>query len=218
MSHTISSRLALTFLLAGALLPLAAPAQSQDSQSQTDSVAEAARRAREQKKTYPKPAPVITNDTLKPAAPASDAANPPAATPTSDSAQAPAAQAASDSSNAPAADTVSGFPAESAPAANTETNDQKAKEAAELADLKHQLDDAKKAVDLLQRELSLDQDTVYSNPNYTDDRTGQGKLTDLKQQIADKQQAVDALIARIAALEESSKGTAPAAPATPPQS
>src|SRR6266481_7302571 len=59
MSRFISLRLAVSFVLASALLPAAAFAQSQDS------VAEAARRARAQKKNSEKPAKVITDETLE---------------------------------------------------------------------------------------------------------------------------------------------------------
>src|SRR5260370_6927089 len=60
MLHRIPLRLALTVVMAATLLPAAAFAQSQDTQS----VAEAARRARAQKKTTEKPARVITDETL----------------------------------------------------------------------------------------------------------------------------------------------------------
>src|ERR1700675_794643 len=60
MLHGIPLRLALPVVLAAALLPAAAFAQSQDTQS----VAEAARRARAQKKNTEKPAKVITDETL----------------------------------------------------------------------------------------------------------------------------------------------------------
>src|SRR5258708_12261684 len=60
MLHRIPFRLALPVVLAAALLPAAAFAQSQDTQS----VAEAARRARAQKKNTEKPPKVITDETL----------------------------------------------------------------------------------------------------------------------------------------------------------
>jgi hypothetical protein len=67
MLRFIPLRLAISVVLASALLLAASFAQSQDSQS----VAEAARRAREQKKKSEKPAKVITEDDVKPATPAS---------------------------------------------------------------------------------------------------------------------------------------------------
>lgn len=199
MSHSFSLRLALAVLSTAVVLPELVHAQSQD--SQTQSVAEAARRAREQKKTSAKPAPVITDDTLKPAAPASQAASTPTPAQSSD-----AAPAASGSSKAPA------------PAASADDAKKKEKAAAELASVKQQLADAQKGLDLLQRDLALEQDNVYSKPDYKHDTEGLAKLDDLRQQIADKQQAVDALKTRLAALQESQGISATAPPATPPQS
>src|SRR6267378_6995806 len=60
MLRCITLRLALPAVLAVTLLPVAVSAQSEDSQS----VAEAARRARAQKKNPDKPAKVITDETL----------------------------------------------------------------------------------------------------------------------------------------------------------
>ncbi len=59
MSRLISLRLAVSIVLASALLPAAGFAQSQDS------VAEAARRARAQKKNSEKPVKVVTDETLE---------------------------------------------------------------------------------------------------------------------------------------------------------
>jgi hypothetical protein len=203
MSHRISLRLAFATLIAAAVVPLSTRAQSQDSQSQ--SVADAARRAREQKKAAAKqPAPVITDDTLKPSAPPAQAANAPAQSP-----EAAAAKPATGSSSAPAEQPAPGSPAEDA--------DQKAKASAELASLKEELTQAQKNLDLVQRELGLEQDNVYSKPNYASDTAGKANLDDLKRQITDKQLTVDALKTRLAALLDSLGGTAPAAPVAPPQ-
>ena len=205
MSRHISLRLAIAAILAAAVLPLAALAQSQDSPAQ--SVADAARRAREQKKAAGKqPAPVITDDTLKPAAPA-----PPEATPTPP--PAPAAQPAADSSGAPDAGAASA----GQPAANAGDTDQKTKDSPELAKLKQQVAEAQKDLELLQRELALQQDTYFSNPDHSHDLAGKAKLEAMLEQIPDKQQAVDALKTQLAALQASSGTTAPAAPNAPPQ-
>ncbi len=205
MSHRISLRLAVAALIAAAAIPLATRAQSQDSQPQ--SVADAARRAREQKKAAAKqPAPVITDDTLKPSAPPAQTANAPAP---AQSPEAAAAKPATGSSSAPAEQPAPGSPAEDA--------DQKAKASAELASLKEELTQAQKNLDLVQRELGLEQDNVYSKPNYASDTAGKTKLDDLKRQVTDKQQTVDALKTRLAALLDSLGGTVPAAPAAPPQ-
>jgi hypothetical protein len=218
MSRCIYLRLAIAAILAAAVLPLTALAQSQDPPAQ--SVAEAARRAREQKKAAAKqPAPVITDDTLKRAAPAAQAA--PASTQSPDAAPAPppapAAQPAADSSSAPDASAAPAPAGQPAPAANAGDTDQKAKDSAELAALKQQVAEAQKGLELLQRELALQQDTYISNPDHSHDIAGKAKLDAMLLQITDKQQAVDALKSQLAALQQSVGSTAPAPPTAPPQ-
>jgi hypothetical protein len=210
--------LAIAAIFAAAVLPLTTLAQSQDSPA--PSVADAARRAREQKKgAVRQPAPVITDDTLKPAAPAAQAANAPA--PSREAAPAPspapAVQPAADSSgalDASAAPTPAGQPA---PAAHAGDTDPKAKDSAELATLKQQVADAQKDLELLHRELALQQDTYFSNPDHSHDLAGKAKLEAMLEQITDQRQAVDALKTQLAALQASSGTTAPAAPIAPPQ-
>ncbi len=216
MSRRISLRLAIAALTAASVVPLSTSAHAQDSQSQ--SVADAARRAREKKKAAEKqPAPVITNDTLKPAAPAAQEANAPGPAPAPTSEAAPAV--APTSAAQPAADTSGAQDANAAPApaANASDADQKAKASGELADLKQQLAEAQKAAELLLRELALEQDRVYSKPNYASDTAGKAKLDALKLQLADKQQVVDALKSQLAALQASAGSNAPAPPSAPPQ-
>ena len=218
MSRRISLRLAIAAIFAAALHPLATLAQSQD--SPTQSVAEAARRAREQKKAAAKqPAPVITDDTLKPAAAAQAAnASAPAQSPEAASAPpAPAAQPAADSSGTPDTNAAPAPAGPPAPAANAGDTDQKAKDSAELAALKQQVADAQKGLELLQRELALQQDTYLSNPDHSHDLAGKAKLDAMLAQITDKQQAVEALKTQLAALLASSGTTAPPAPTAPPQ-
>src|SRR5271156_1264558 len=97
MSSRISLRLAIATLAAASVFPLTAFGQSQDQPA--DSVAEAARRTREQKKAAAakQPAPVITDDTLKPSAPPAPEANAPAPAPTNGAP--PAAQSSANSAN-----------------------------------------------------------------------------------------------------------------------
>ena len=220
MPRCVCLRLAIAAIFAAAVLPLTALAQSQDSPA--PSVADAARRAREQKKAAAKqPAPVITDDTLKPAAPAAQAANAPVPAQSSEAApappRAPAAQPAADSSDAPDASAAAAPAGQPAPAANAGDADQKAKESAELATLKQQVADALKDLDLLQRELALQQDTYLSNPDHSHDLPGKAKLDAMLAQITDKQQAVDALKTQLAALQASSGSATPPAPIAPPQ-
>ena len=202
MSKTISLRLAMPLLIA-ALMPIAASGQSQD--SQTQSVAEAARKAREQKKASAKPVPVITEDNLKPPTPAEKAVEAAADVQAAANPAAPA-DAAKPGSKSDAA--------QGAQKADDEAKKKKAK--AELDGLKEQLATAKKSLDLLQRELALDQDTFLSNPYHDRDTAGHAKLDGIKQQISDKQQEVDVLKTRIAALVELLGTEATTTPASSP--
>jgi len=193
MLRFISLRMTISAVLAAALLPAAAFAQSQDSQS----VAEAARRAREQKKTAAKPARVVTDDDVKPAARASSESTP------ASGAQASPASAAG---NPPAAQAPAGSSGAQGP--------KDEKNAKEIAALKEEIKQALNDLDVLQRQLSLEQDTYLSNPDYAHDTTGKAKVDGIKLQTGDKQQELDRLKARLAELQSSQSGS----PATPPKS
>jgi len=169
-------------MLAAALVPVAF-SQSQDSQS----VAEAARRAREKKKDAAKPAKVITDETLdvKKGDVQSAVAEEPKI--------AGASEANQPQSNAGAAP--------SSTQAKDEKMDEKVKK--EIAAVKEQLKEALGDLDLLQRENRLDQDTYYSQPNYASDTAGKQKLADEQQQISDKRQEIERLKAKLADLQRS---------------
>jgi hypothetical protein len=183
-------------LAVGVSLPIAAVAQSQDPQSQQSgsqdsSVAEAARRSREKKKNPPNPAKsakVITDDDLDkrnfpPGNEGLNVGSVPKLETGPPSAQAIAAAEAADSSA-----------------------EQDAKDAAEqdrqMARLKEQIADAEKDLDLAKRQLALDQDSYFSNTDYSHDVAGKAKLQDEKQQIDSKQQDIERLKTKLAAQEE----------------
>jgi hypothetical protein len=171
--------------LAGAFVAL--PLRAQD--TQTDSVAEAARRARAQKKSAAKPATVITDDTLKPA-PATQASNDnaaPAASP--DAAAAPASADA----QTPAA----------------QSTEEQEKKKAEIEALKQQVAAKQAELDLAQRQLTLDNDAYYGKPNYQDDRAGASKISAEQADVNQKKDELAALKAKLDA-------TGYVAPATPP--
>ncbi len=197
MRHTNIVRiLALTLSLACLfVLPLAA----QDSQD--TSVAEAARRTREQKKASAKPATVITNDSLPPApVPAGEPATSPATPPAPGSAPTTPAGAVSAQSAAPAGDDA----------------EQKKKE---IESLKQELAALQNEVDIAQRALSLDQDAYYSKPDYSNDKDGIAKLdselADLKLKQDDLAQ-LKAKLAGIGFVEEPKAPAPPAQPGVPP--
>jgi hypothetical protein len=185
MSRCTLLRYAVPALLAAALLPAAAFAQSQDSQS----VAEAARRAREKKKAQAKPANVITDETLD--VKKGDVQSATAEVPKIPGTPAASAQTAG---TAPAAGAAAAANASATPTAKD------GKEPKELTELKEKVKQAESDLDLLNREYRLDQDAYFSKPDYADDAEGKQKLDDEKVQIGNKQQEVDRLKAKLADL------------------
>src|SRR5216683_3723946 len=179
MLHSIPSRLALSAVLAAAMLPAVVSAQSQDSQS----VAEASRRARAQKKNSEKPSKVTTDDTL-------------------DVKKGDVQSATAEQLRIPGTPQASAQAASNAPS-TADQNEKKAsddeKRAKEIAALKEQIKQAQSDLDLAKRELALQQDTYYSNVDYARDTAGKAKVDDLKQQVSDKQQELERLKARLAA-------------------
>jgi hypothetical protein len=176
--------------------PTALPnAQSQDQQSsdaQNQSIAEAARKSRQTAKNSSKPSKVITDDDLdkeniKPGAQGLNLGAP-AELETQPPSPAAVADAAATPSTPPDPATE--------PAASDDP---------EIARVKDLIADAEKDADFARRDLALQQDTFYSNPDYQHDTAGKAKLAALRQQINDKQQEIDRLKARLATLEEEQK-------------
>ena len=171
-------------------------AQAQDPQ-QSSSVAETARRARAQKKKSDKAPKVITDENF-PAnhQPGQDTINvgaPPEAANPDDAAKATADQAAQKETEESAA----------------------AREDAEITELKQQLADAEKQLDLQKREFVLDNEVHYSKPDFSSDKAGKAKLDTEQQAIKDQQQQVDGLKARLAPLLERQSRRTPKPTAQP---
>ena len=199
MLRRIPLRLAILVLLAATLLPAAGFAQSQDTQS----VAEAARRARAQKKNAEKPAKVITDETL-------DVKKGDVQSATAEQLRIPGTPETPAQTAAGASNAQSGASA-NPPASSNASDDEKARALLKKrVALKEKIKDAQSDLDLLQREFQLDQDTFYSSPDYANNTSGKAKLDAMKQQIADKQQELERLKAELAALP-----AAPESPATP---
>jgi hypothetical protein len=148
-------------------------------QDAAPSVAEAARKSQEQKKKAAKPAPVITDDTLHPNA---------------------AAPAAATDSNAPA-DSAKGSATDAGPSKKAEgaSEDEKKTKAA-IDALKQRIAEQKESVKLAQREIALQQDTFYSNPDYAHDKAGKDKLDAMKSDLQQKQDTLADLQAKLTAL------------------
>jgi len=196
MLHTMPLRLALSTILATAFLPAAVFAQSQDTQS----VAEAARRARAHKKNTEKPAKVITEETLDvKKGDVQSATAEQLRIPGSPETQAPTAGAAN----------AQGGASGDAQGSKNPSEDEKGRAALkERVALKEKVKDAQSDLDLLQREYQLDQDSFYSSPDYAKNTSGKEKLDGMKQQISNKQQELDQLKARLAALPAPQEGAA----------
>jgi hypothetical protein len=181
MPRSMPIRIAIVAVVAAAFLPVGF-GQSQDSQS----VAEAARKAREKKKDTAKPAKVITDETLD--VKKGDVQSAVAEEPKIAGAEDAKAQAAPGAPNATPANA----------AAKDEKRDKLKKD---LTELKEQIKQSLMDLDLLQRENRLDQDAYYSQPNYGSDTAGKQKLDDEKQQISNKQEEVARLKAKLADLQ-----------------
>jgi hypothetical protein len=196
-----------TILRALALLLAAAPFSAVRLAAQDEpSVAEAARRARQQKQAAPKPARVIDNDSLPPArsAPATPAAD------SSTTEANPSTPATPSDSNAPAQpEDASASPTEKGAA----DADAAAAKKAKIEALKKQIADKKASVDLQQRAIALAQGSFYSNPDHEHDRDGKAKLASLGADLEQEKAELADLQAQLAELGESADSErAPAAP------
>jgi hypothetical protein len=176
--------------------PAASPnGQSQDQQSsdsQTQSIAEAARKSRQSAKNATKPSKVITDDDLDKETIKAGAQGLTVDGPAKLETQPPTPDAVAD---AAARSSVPSDPATVAAPSDDP----------EIARLKDSIADAEKDTDLARRDLALQQDTFFSNPDHQHDIAGKAKLDALQQQINDKQQAIDRMKTRLAAMEELQK-------------
>ena len=216
-SHVRKLGLASAVLISTFALAAVSFAQAQDNSSQ--SVAEAARKAKERKKNAPKESHVITEDTLNLRPASADAAGtPPAGTVLNTTPVAPLSDAAP-GEVAPATDANSnaGKPAETSTTADDEKK--KAEMAAAVARTKELLAQTQSELDILKRQLALDSDSFYSNPDYAHNANGKAKLDDEKQSISDKQISVDDLKRKLTELMEKAGISADdTKPASAPQS
>jgi len=179
-------------------------------------VAEAARKAKEQKKNATKDARVITNDTirLRPAS-ADTGAAPPAGTVVTSTPSADAAPQSNSTVNPDTSSSTSTGSAEKvAPQSAPADPKKKGEQSAEVAKAKDVLAQAQAQLDVLKRELSLDSDNFFSNPDYSHDANGKAKLDELQKMIGDKQISVEDLKQQLAALMKE-LGISPEADKTP---
>jgi chromosome segregation ATPase len=168
----------LSFLL------LAFPLAYGQSQSQ-ESVAEAARKAREQKKSQPKSAKVITNDNLSAVPGKINVVG-----------SEPAPEAAAKPEEAKAA--PAGEKAAKGPEEKGEAYWRK-----RFAEARGKLRVAEKELDILQRELNLTNQQYYSDPNKAlREQYDRKDINNLAKTVADKKQEVDQLKQALSDLED----------------
>lgn len=191
-------------LLASVLLsvsptfPSAAKAHPQYSQAQQDqSVADAARRSREQKKSAAKQSKIISNEDLdleyyKPGQEGYNFGVPSGSSTAAPSTVVVAAEGADQSAASTNKDSQP----------NSKESEEAAAQDEEIKKLKEQIAKAEDQLKWQQRDFALNQDTVYSNPNYTDLQTGKAKLESQQQVINEMQADIDVLKARLTALQE----------------
>jgi hypothetical protein len=194
MRHSFSTpTLSLAFL---SLFSIELAAQN----PQDASVADAARQAREQKKSARKPAKVITNDAL-----AGSTTSPGPAAPSPDPITQPMTNAAAESE----AGSTDANPTASKAGTAAEAADTQSKP--ELTALKQQIADQQKEVDLLVRLYTLDQDAFLSNPDHAKDPQGKAKLEEQQQEIHAKVAEVARLKGKLDAIApgESAKVATP---------
>ena len=168
------------------------PSQDAQAPAPTDSLAAAAKAAREAKKDQPKPARVWNDDTIPKS---NDAISVVGKTPADDSAN--AAAAPGDAANAAAAANGS---AGAGGGAAVVAGCRAALETA-IPNAKEKLATIKVDLDLLQRTYTLDSQMYYIKPDYASDTDGAAKLKDEQDQIAAKQQEMDEVQKKIDDME-----------------
>ena len=184
-------RVGVSLIVFGALLAAMPKAEAQTDQQV--SVAEAARRAREQKKDAAKPVTVVTNDTLEPAKAETPGVTQAAVTNGAGSAQGTELTVASATSGQQGAAGSAGTPAaKEAPADDAASK-------AELTALRQEIKEKQSEVDLAQRELTLESDNFYSRPDFSQDTSGKAKLDAMQNDVAQKQDELAQLKAKLPA-------------------
>lgn len=180
-----------------------AQAQSQDDSAQ--SVAEAARRAREKKKASVKPAKTLTDDDLPKASAAGSA-----------DANAPATPAKADESGTAQTPAAAVKPADAASVEKAKL--EHAANVAALERAKKSLVQFESELDVMQRKEKLDSEAYYSKPDFSNDPDGKAKLDGEAQDITTKQEDIETLKARIAELQAAVDAGAPPATDSKPAS
>ena len=182
------SHLAAGVLLASFLCPNLAQAQAAPAAQQAPSVADVARKAREQSKARPQPAKVFTNEDVPDLKGTVSVVGPP-----------PPAPAAAPAAGQTAATT----PADASAAAPKPEVKDEAYWRARFAEARKKLADDTKELDILQREYSLKQQQFYLDPNVAlREQNNRADLNNTLEPINTKKLDVERDQQAIAALED----------------
>jgi hypothetical protein len=180
-------------------------AQSTSGQTDTDPLAAAAKRTRDDKKDASKPAHVWDNDTI----PKSGQTISVVGQTNDASGDGTSGTTATDGSNN--ATGVAGSGAAPAQGGAANSGSEGAYLQSRIANAKEKLASLRTDLDLMQRTLVLDSQMYYGKPDYSNDRAGAQKLADEQAKIASKQQTIEEEEKEIASLEALTKD-APQAP------
>jgi len=178
----------------------------------TTSVAEAAKRARQQKQESAKPTKVITNDEI-----------PSAATPATVTTPAPSGAATSPGSTAGTAPAASSAPEEATISA-AGSADEEARKKAEIEALEKQIHQMEHDINIQRGEVKLDEETYYSNPNRPRNAEEKDKIDREKQDLERMEADLAAALAKLSELGVSVEAKPPkpresiTSNAPPPQS
>jgi hypothetical protein len=175
-------------------------------QKQEDPLAEASRRAREQKKQQPKAAKVWDNDNI-PSTPGSISVVGEPSGPGETTEKTISEKTESQPSTGTAASSETNASSQNSGQASTD-EERKAELRKELAQAKEHLESISTDLDILSRKYVLDQQTFYGKTDYSSDTEGAVKLkveesqiASKKQEVADAQKQVDDLTAKLKELE-----------------
>jgi hypothetical protein len=194
------------------VMPLGVVAGQQQSSQQApaDPVAEAARRAREQKKDEAKAPHVWNNDDIPKTNGVSVVGETPAAGADASAGDAP------NGANPPAAPGAAANGDAAAAPAQGAVPEKTGAIAAELSAANEHLKSLKTDLDIAQRKYALDQQTYLSNPDHASDNAGATALKDEEDQIAAKQQEVADAQKKLDEIQARLAASAPPAPTAAP--
>jgi hypothetical protein len=175
-------------------------------QKQEDPLAEASRRAREQKKQQPKAAKVWDNDNI-PTTPGSISVVGESSATGETAEKTISEKTASQSGTGTAASSETNASSQNSGQASRD-KERKAELTKELAQAKEHLQSISTDLDILSRKYVLDQQTYYGKTDYSSDTEGAVKLqveesqiASKKQEVADAQKQIDDLTAKLKELE-----------------